>query len=125
MSEAPQTVWKVCCSARVRRPVRGLLIGYLCRAVSLKHASETEGGEVDLKHVLAWVREPEPPGVSGPQGAGGRYEGLVTALQNLAERQPGIAVAADEGTLRNSGLPPPQRAGRPEAEGTALTDGVV
>jgi hypothetical protein len=37
--------------------------------------------------VFAWVRQPEFPGITGPSGDGadGRYEGLVTALETLAE----------------------------------------
>ena len=44
-------------------------------------------------NVMAWVREPEPPSAAAPSGGGGRYEGLYTALQNLAERQPSLEQA--------------------------------
>jgi hypothetical protein len=55
--------------------------------VALKHGSEAGGGAAEVLDVFAWVRQPEFPGITGPSGDGadGRYEGLVTALETLAE----------------------------------------
>ena len=64
-------------------------------AVALKHGAQGGGGAAEVLDVLAWVRQPQPPG--SPDGADrgfDRYESLVSALETLAEASGGDGPAA-------------------------------